>query len=95
MQVRITCVNKDNGNHTNPHEAITQYGWLNETSLASGKSSKAEMVKWLEAGNKAYVKEGLLTAFCVVRTSIAGNKFLQTVRDGHEQDNLLNLLECN
>jgi len=36
MFVRITCINKDNGNHNNPNEAISHYGWVNEETGEHG-----------------------------------------------------------
>lgn len=30
MAIRITCINKDNGDHENPNLAITHLGWINE-----------------------------------------------------------------
>jgi hypothetical protein len=95
MSLRITCINKDSGNHDNPHEAISRYGWLNEISMESGKSTRQEMVEWVEKGNTAYVKDANgNTAKCGVRTSKKGTKFLQTYSDGFYSDNLLSLSEC-
>src|SRR3989344_5687717 len=55
MAVRIVCINKDNGNHYNPHEAIQNFGWLTEGTLESGNSTLAQIVDYLEKGNHAYV----------------------------------------
>lgn len=93
MEVRIVCINKDNGNHYS-HEAVRYYGWVNENNNISDKYSREKMVKWVEEGNKAYVRNGLRKVYCYVRTSINGTKFLQTYADGTYTDNLLNLPEC-
>lgn len=95
MIVRITCINKDNGNHYNPHEAITHLGWLNESDGTSNKMTRLQAVDYIEKGNKAYVKDSRgNVAYLVVRTSTSGNKFVQTVADGKYSDNLLELPEC-
>lgn len=93
-EVRITCINKDGGNHSNPHEGITKYGWLNSTGKTD-RSDRAQMVSWIEDGNRAYVQDNFGNkAYCNVRKSINGNKFLQTVADDTYTDNLLSLPEC-
>ena len=95
MSVKITCINKDNGDHYDRHEAITHLGWINESTNATGKSTRDEMVKFLEGGNSAYTKDNLSNvAYLVVRVSGSGNKYVKTVADGKETDNLLYLVEC-
>lgn len=93
MAIRIHCINKDNGNHDNPHEAITTFGWVNETTGAKGKSSRAEMVKFIDGGGYAYVKNGTNSARCYTRQG-RRFKFVQTYADRTPSDNLLRLSEC-
>ena len=96
MSVKITCINKDNGHHYDPHLAITDLGWINEQTNEAGKSTRIEMVEFIERGGKAYVKDFLgKIAFLVVRTSYFGNKFVKTVADNRETNNLLELNECH
>ncbi|OGE82975.1 MAG: hypothetical protein A3B23_03200 [Candidatus Colwellbacteria bacterium RIFCSPLOWO2_01_FULL_48_10] len=96
MAVKITCINKDDGNHYNPHEAITHLKWVNEQTRASGISTLAEMVKFIEEQKgQAYVKNVFgKMAYLVVRTSPYGNKYVRTIYDGIETNNLLSLPEC-
>lgn len=95
MSVRITCINKDNGDHYDPHEAITHLGWIDESTNKIGKSTRMEVVEFLEQGNKAYVRDSRSNiAYLVVRISRFGNKFVKTVADGKETNNLLQLVEC-
>lgn len=95
MAVRVVCINKDNGNHENPHLAIEFFGWVNEQTNEQGKNSRDYMVNYVENGGKVYVKDSYgRVAYCEVRTSINGNKFLQTITDGVPTDNLLKLQEC-
>ena len=93
-QVRITCINKAGRDHDNPHEAISHYGWQNESNGKTGKSDRPSMVKWVEEGNKAFVRNENNIAYCGVKTSSRGTKFLQTYSDGEYNDNLLSLIEC-
>lgn len=96
MAIRITCINKDDGNHKNPHEAISHYGWTNESTNKSGKNDRLSMVAWVEKeGNDAYVKDTIgIQAYCYVRISSIGTKFLQTYADNKYTNNLLSLPEC-
>ena len=94
MAVRITCINKDNGNHYNPHEAIQKLGWIDENSGKKGISTRLEMVDFLEKGGSAYVSRGGKVAYLIVKKSISGNKYVQTIADGRETNNLLELSEC-
>lgn len=95
MAVRITCIKKDDGNHQNPHEGITHYGWFNESTNERGIGTRAGMVNFLEKGGEAYVKDyyGNI-AYCFVNESANGIKFLQTHSDKTPTDNLLELPEC-
>jgi len=71
MAVRITCIDKPSGNLQDPHEAISQYGWVSEATGESKYSARAQMVEWIENGGQAYVKDAYGNlAYCQVRTSI-------------------------
>lgn len=95
MSIRIHCINKDNGHHEDPHEAITYLGWIDESGSKSGKSTRLEVVKFIEDGGKAYVKDDFGNiAYLIVKISRFGNKFVKTKADGVETNNLLKLLEC-
>ncbi len=95
MSVQITCINKANGSHFDPHEAVSRYGWFNPSNGQTGIGGRQEMVDWVKAGGTAYVKDqyGNLV-YCQVRRSVNGTEFLQTIADGRPTDNLLSLTEC-
>jgi len=96
MAVRITCIKKDGGNHYNPHEGITDFGWVNEQTRAAGQSTLMQMIVFLENQNgSAYVKDGFgnIAYVGVVKTD-RGTKYLRTYSDGKWTDNLLSLPEC-
>lgn len=95
MSIRITCINKSGGYHENPHEAITHYGWKNESTGKTGKNDRHSMVKWVKEGGVAYVADNLGNkAYCFVNKSRNGTEFLQTQADGRPTNNLLQLPEC-
>lgn len=95
MSVKITCINKDNGDHYDPNEAITHLGWINEKNNKRGIATLQEMINFLENKNDAYVKDRLGNiAYLVVRISRFDNKFVKTIADGRESNNLLELIEC-
>lgn len=97
VSVKITCISKDGGNHYNRHEAIRNFGWLNESTNQSGNSSLVEIIKFLEDGNSAYVVDRYDIsdkAYLMVRER-EGRRFVQTVADREWSDNLLQLPECS
>lgn len=95
MAVRIIAIRKSDGNHYDPHEAISHYKWLNEQSGESAISSLPTMVDWiLNKNGRAYVSSQEGTVYCEVKKSPSGTLFLQTTTDSRSSNNLLNLPEC-
>ncbi|MBI2037838.1 MAG: DUF3892 domain-containing protein [Candidatus Magasanikbacteria bacterium] len=96
MAIKINCINKDNGDHYDPHEAIINLGWLEEATNKHGVNTRLEMVAFIEnEGGQAYVKDAYGNkAYLVVRESPWGNKYMKTMADGRETNNLLALSEC-
>jgi hypothetical protein len=96
MSIRITCINKDKGNHENPYVAISFLGWVEDGTNQTGKASRLEMYDWVE--NKkgyAYVRDQYgNTSKLIGATSPRGNKYVKTVADETKTDNLLILPEC-
>jgi len=94
--IQITCINKSNGRHDDPHESIERFGWVNTQTKESGYIMKPDMISWLEKGNKAYVsnKAGNDLSELIVAVSRFGNKYVKTVPDRTGENNLLNLYEC-
>jgi hypothetical protein len=95
MAIRITCINKSQGYHQDPHHAISHLGWLNEDNGKKAKSTRLEIYNWLKESddNKAYVKDQA-KAYVYTRESANGTKFVQTYADRVWTDNLLSLPEC-
>ncbi len=87
---QITCINKQP--RSDPYHSITHVGghginqWKLTLSDAIGKIEREEWDFFVLAGsNRVRV---------VVAVSQAGNKYLKTVADGDEPNNLLSLPEC-
>jgi hypothetical protein len=96
MAVRITCINKSDGYHADPHHAISYLGWKNEETGETGKSSRLEIYNWIkDKGGVAYVIDSRGNKASVgTREHANGTKFLQTHADRVWTDNLLALPEC-
>ena len=97
MAIRIMCINKAGGQHYDPHTAITNLGWVNESDGKTGKNTRVEIYNWLKekAANQAYVRDQFgNVAYLGTRESQHGTQFVQTYRDKTWTDNLLALPEC-
>jgi len=97
MTVRITCINKDNGDHDDPHEAITRLGWENvDKPDNKGYCSRLDMVKFLDVDKgQAFVEDSDGNkAYLIAYTSVSGKKCVKTRPDQTVSDNLLSLTEC-
>lgn len=97
MSIRITCINKAQGNNQDPKSGITHFGWLNDQNNTTGKSTKDSMIQFIEKESYVYVQDAQgNTSKCYVK-SRNGVKYVTTVADHNpsvETDNLLSLPEC-
>lgn len=96
MAIRITCINKDGGNHENPHAAISHLGWLEDGTGKTGKMTRIEMYNWIkDDGGVAYVQDSFSNKV-YVKTAVTpnGTKYVRTYSDYTPTDNLLKLPEC-
>jgi hypothetical protein len=90
---RIDCINKPDRNSA--HEHITHAGGPKPDGSGRWKETVPKIVGFIEnKDHRFYTKEGDASAWVGVRTSAAGNKFIQTYADGVWKDNLLALKEC-
>ncbi|WFU31423.1 DUF3892 domain-containing protein [Bradyrhizobium brasilense] len=90
---RIDCVNKPD--RKSPHEHITHVGGPQPAGTGRWKDTVPNVVRLIEPRiHSFHTVEGGARAEVGVRTSAAGNKFLQTYSDGVWKDNLLALKEC-
>ena len=97
MAIRITCINKSQGWHQDPHHAIATLGRLNEGNGQSGRSSRLDVYDFLKnQGGQAYVTGyGGIRASVYPRENQHGTRYVQTYADNVWTDNLLSLPECN
>ena len=95
MALRVVCINKDRGYHENPHEAISSFGWIEDSTSLNGKYTLAQMVIFLDRGGVAYVQTPDGSRKAYLETFMrGGRKFVRTIPDSTRRDNLLTLAEC-
>lgn len=91
-RLQILCINKSD--RTNPHERILYIGGKNADS-SNWRLSQANAIEGIIEGKwEFYVNRGGSIANVIVAESRYGNKYLKTVNDGEQPDNLLSLPEC-
>jgi hypothetical protein len=95
MAVRILCIKTDDRPHINPYIAIDSLEWVNERINVKGMTERAKLYDWIKDGDgEAYIidqygnKTSLIPAVCP-----DGNKYVKTVTDESEKDQLLALPE--
>lgn len=89
---QILCVNKSD--RYNPHERITHIGGKNANGTR-WRITQEEAITGIESGKWSfYVSRGGRTVDVIVAKSQYGHKYLKTVADGVQPDNLLSLPEC-
>lgn len=93
MAVRITCINKDSGNHENPYVAIRTLGWIDEYGKTD-KSTREQMYDFVQKRGHAYVEAGGSRAQLITAISPRGTRYVKTTANSVEYDNLLKLPEC-
>ena len=91
VEVQIQCIRKSD--RFNPHERIQAVGGIN----ADGTRwllSEDEAIQGIEAGKWKFWTTGGGTSVWVVVAVHLGRKYLKTLPDGIQPDNLLSLPEC-
>lgn len=99
IEIKITGIRKDNGNHDNPFEAVEAYRWVQPSTGKGDITPRQTVVGWLDKGIngtqvRAYVEQVPPRAYCYVNQSARGTRFLQTHADAVKSNNLLSLPEC-
>lgn len=93
MDLRIDCINKTD--RYNPHERISNVGGPNPGATTRWKSTQQQAIAYIESGQHSfYTLVGGIRANVIVATH-NGDKYIKTVNDGLQPDNLLSLAECS
>lgn len=88
----VKCINKTD--RYDAHERIRAIGGVNHDGT-NWKLTLQEAIAGIEAGKwKFFVKSGGQAVSVVVAISRYGHKYLKTVADGEQPNNLLSLYEC-
>lgn len=87
---QIQCINKTN--RYSVHDRISHVGGGSPTRW---RLTQRDAIRAIETGAwRFFVSAGGSTAWVIVATSAAGNKYLKTENDGEQPNNLLSLPEC-
>ena len=87
---QITCINKSD--RYDPHERITHVGGH---VTKPWKITQDTAIAYIESGEwQFYVSVDGESVWVIVATGRYGNKYLKTVADGEQPNNLLSLPEC-
>ena len=88
----VRCINKTD--RYNPHERISHIGGVNSDGTR-WKITQERAIQGIESREwEFYVNQHGRTVDVVVAVSRYGHKYLKTVADGEQPDNLLSLTEC-
>lgn len=92
MANRVRCINKTNRN--DPHDRIRSIGGL-KTDGRRWKLSQTDAITSIESGKYSfYVSQPTGHRVDVVVATRNGHKYLKTIADGEQPNNLLSLPEC-
>ena len=91
---QIDCINKPD--RDSAHERITHVGGPQPSGSGRWKDTVPNVIKMIEGkAHRFYTRDGGKIAWVGVRTSAAGNKYIQTHADGVWNNNLLAQRECS
>jgi hypothetical protein len=90
-RVQIQCINKSD--RFNPHERIQNVGGVNGDGTR-WRITQPDAINYIDNGTYAFYVSVGGNMVDVIVSSHNGNKYIKTVSDGLQPDNLLSLPEC-
>jgi hypothetical protein len=93
MDLQIDCINKSD--RQNPHERILYVGGYNTGATTRWKISQQQAIDYIERGEHTFYTMVNGRRANVIVALHNGNKYIKTVNDGDQPNNLLSLAECS
>ena len=92
--VRVDCINKTN--RTSAHERIHSLGGPQPSGGGRWKMSQQDVIRAIDAREHTFYVERPAghRVDLIVAVSPLGNRYVKTIADGEQPDNLLALREC-
>ncbi len=93
MDLKIDCINKTD--RYNPHERILYVGGVNPGASTRWKITQQQAIDYIESREHTFYTMVNGNRANVIVAINNGNKYIKTVNDGDQPNNLLSLPECS
>ena len=93
MDLNIDCINKTD--RYNPHERILYVGGFNPGASTRWKITQQQAISYIENREHTFYTMVNGNRANVIVATHNGNKYIKTVNDGDQPNNLLSLPECS
>jgi len=96
MAVRVICIKRQEGKHSDPYVAIDYLEWINERINVKGITDRTAIHDWIkeEKGEAYIINKNGDKILLIPAISPEGNKYVKTTEDETTTDALLLLPDC-